>query len=86
MSSLLVSSLESSDSIDPSDPLGRVGFGFRSREQSEQSVYTPHKQQYCTYLGPRGGRLPMFEKKVCAQRGARTHDPEIKSLMLYRLS
>ena len=30
-----------------------------------------------------------FEKeleKYCAQRGARTHDPEIKSLMLYRLS
>ena len=24
--------------------------------------------------------------KSCAQRGARTHDPEIKSLMLYRLS
>ena len=27
----------------------------------------------------------VFKKKV-AQRGARTHDPEIKSLMLYRLS
>ena len=28
-----------------------------------------------------------FEWKKCfAQRGARTHDPEIKSLMLYRLS
>ena len=27
------------------------------------------------------------KKKNCsAQRGARTHDPEIKSLMLYRLS
>ena len=25
-------------------------------------------------------------KRVIAQRGARTHDPEIKSLMLYRLS
>ena len=25
-------------------------------------------------------------KKRIAQRGARTHDPEIKSLMLYRLS
>ena len=25
-------------------------------------------------------------EKCCAQRGARTHDPEIKSLMLYRLS
>ncbi len=25
-------------------------------------------------------------KKLVAQRGARTHDPEIKSLMLYRLS
>ena len=25
-------------------------------------------------------------KKISAQRGARTHDPEIKSLMLYRLS
>jgi hypothetical protein len=24
--------------------------------------------------------------KMIAQRGARTHDPEIKSLMLYRLS
>jgi len=26
------------------------------------------------------------EQKVFAQRGARTHDPEIKSLMLYQLS
>ena len=26
------------------------------------------------------------EKEGVAQRGARTHDPEIKSLMLYRLS
>ena len=26
------------------------------------------------------------EKKAIAQRGARTHDPEIKSLVLYRLS
>ena len=31
--------------------------------------------------------LVRLEKKVAiAQRGARTHDPEIKSLMLYRLS
>ena len=32
---------------------------------------------------------PIFSKyfpKIDAQRGARTHDPEIKSLMLYRLS
>ena len=28
----------------------------------------------------------MITKKKFAQRGARTHDPEIKSLMLYRLS
>jgi hypothetical protein len=27
-----------------------------------------------------------FVQNLCAQRGARTHDPEIKSLMLYRLS
>ncbi len=27
-----------------------------------------------------------FYLKHIAQRGARTHDPEIKSLMLYRLS
>ena len=46
-----------------------------------------------------GARVPMYGKPVhvikiiaiqqqksCAQRGARTHDPEIKSLMLYRLS
>ncbi len=26
------------------------------------------------------------KKELDAQRGARTHDPEIKSLMLYRLS
>ena len=32
------------------------------------------------------GRGKIFVKKFCAQRGARTHDPEIKSLMLYRLS
>jgi hypothetical protein len=30
-------------------------------------------------------KLVVFVKKY-AQRGARTHDPEIKSLMLYRLS
>ena len=28
----------------------------------------------------------IFSKCLVAQRGARTHDPEIKSLMLYRLS
>ena len=28
----------------------------------------------------------LSKKEVVAQRGARTHDPEIKSLMLYRLS
>ena len=27
-----------------------------------------------------------IRKRLIAQRGARTHDPEIKSLMLYRLS
>ena len=27
-----------------------------------------------------------LQKIMVAQRGARTHDPEIKSLMLYRLS
>ena len=27
-----------------------------------------------------------WDKNMDAQRGARTHDPEIKSLMLYRLS
>jgi hypothetical protein len=32
------------------------------------------------------GTLGLGEKSVAAQRGARTHDPEIKSLMLYRLS
>ena len=33
------------------------------------------------------GIWPLPKKqKLCAQRGARTHDPEIKSLMLYRLS
>ena len=30
--------------------------------------------------------IAMQQQKSCAQRGARTHDPEIKSLMLYRLS
>ena len=30
--------------------------------------------------------LKQVTKKCHAQRGARTHDPEIKSLMLYRLS
>ena len=29
---------------------------------------------------------PVRDEKKIAQRGARTHDPEIKSLMLYRLS
>ena len=48
-------------------------------------------------LGVRGQRLKFpkaskhfatnaTEEKSFAQRGARTHDPEIKSLMLYRLS
>ena len=31
-------------------------------------------------------KLNKDDKTFCAQRGARTHDPEIKSLMLYRLS
>ena len=31
-------------------------------------------------------KLNKDAKTFCAQRGARTHDPEIKSLMLYRLS
>jgi hypothetical protein len=30
--------------------------------------------------------LSIIEQNNFAQRGARTHDPEIKSLMLYRLS
>ena len=30
--------------------------------------------------------LKLVTKNASAQRGARTHDPEIKSLMLYRLS
>ena len=30
--------------------------------------------------------ITVLKQKSCAQRGARTHDPEIKSLMLYRLS
>ena len=37
----------------------------------EQASFKPNKKE---------------KKKTCAQRGARTHDPEIKSLMLYRLS
>ena len=32
------------------------------------------------------GRLGPLQNNRFAQRGARTHDPEIKSLMLYRLS
>ncbi len=31
-------------------------------------------------------RMGPLDLKMFAQRGARTHDPEIKSLMLYRLS
>ena len=31
-------------------------------------------------------KLKAMFKIAVAQRGARTHDPEIKSLMLYRLS
>ena len=39
------------------------------------------------YIEGQSGWLVMREeKKMVAQRGARTHDPEIKSLMLYRLS
>ena len=36
-------------------------------------------------LGENMSRIYEKKKKI-AQRGARTHDPEIKSLMLYRLS
>ena len=45
-------------------------FGFIFAQKREQLVKGD------TYL----------RKKLIAQRGARTHDPEIKSLMLYRLS
>ena len=39
------------------------------------------------YVCIRGiGLLSFPPEKNYAQRGARTHDPEIKSLMLYRLS
>ena len=31
-------------------------------------------------------KIRNYHDKMFAQRGARTHDPEIKSLMLYRLS
>ena len=31
-------------------------------------------------------KISKEENSFVAQRGARTHDPEIKSLMLYRLS
>ena len=31
-------------------------------------------------------KIKHYHDKMFAQRGARTHDPEIKSLMLYRLS
>ena len=37
------------------------------------------------FLGDKTNTL-RISKKDFAQRGARTHDPEIKSLMLYRLS
>ena len=40
----------------------------------------PRTNKTLLHLNERG------EKLMVAQRGARTHDPEIKSLMLYRLS
>ena len=42
---------------------------------------------YLSLLGQQQICESFTEQKMCsAQRGARTHDPEIKSLMLYRLS
>ena len=56
-----------------------------------------HKPKYMYGVGEEADYLSFnleiqmfnFEKELeknYAQRGARTHDPEIKSLMLYRLS
>ena len=47
-------------------------------------VYFINQHGLCNQLTVREKKR---EKKIrVAQRGARTHDPEIKSLMLYRLS
>ncbi len=44
-------------------------------------------ERICSVLGGLGQNFrSIWIKTLVAQRGARTHDPEIKSLMLYRLS
>ena len=48
-----------------------LGF-FRHRQEIESIVAAKYRS--------------WLVKNILAQRGARTHDPEIKSLMLYRLS
>ena len=47
-------------------------------------VYFINQRGLCNLLTVREKKRK--KKMFVAQRGARTHDPEIKSLMLYRLS
>ena len=57
---------------------------FHMKIQS-RSVFV-HRESFETILDKTEQMLMKVSKKLVAQRGARTHDPEIKSLMLYRLS
>ena len=57
---------------------------FHMKIQS-RSVFV-HRESFETILDKTEQMLMKVRKKLIAQRGARTHDPEIKSLMLYRLS
>ena len=54
------------------------------KKLSQDNVHT--KDAECKAMLETESVLKHVTKTVSAQRGARTHDPEIKSLMLYRLS
>ena len=51
-----------------------------------QQIQSSDHQHKCWVKFNCSSKLSWFGKRITAQRGARTHDPEIKSLMLYRLS
>ena len=80
----------------PFSPMGLDSIKCRRLPVKKLSVFlyfhlfftrAPQQSQNTFRLSQACHSSPMVEKKTLnAQRGARTHDPEIKSLMLYRLS
>ena len=72
-----------------SDTVIDISFDFIAKEKfwrkpAQQNVFLKKKFNARQYK--ESVLWNKSQKRVNAQRGARTYDPEIKSLMLYRLS